>query len=259
MNRETRDIIHVLWDELADFDAGKPDAAVDHFMAALCRLMNAQNASWGGAMRVGSGSGDLLKGWRVPAFHKLPNPAISSRDLTKDIQRVWHSGEIDPSFLVGVRGAGKFRCWTLRQSMPKEWFKSGFYKSFYASRGICDCAYASFPLNLDAESFFSFHRMNPRRAFGSKEMKLLSYAMRGIKWFHRQIMLSHGLMAATSPVLPSERKVLNLLLTEAPEKEIAVRLGLTPATTHQYVAGIFRKFGVQSRSGLTSLWLGRNP
>jgi len=49
--------------------------------------------------------------------------------------------------------------------------------------------------------------------------------------------------------------VLNLLLTEAGEKQIAEQLGLAVSTTHSYITGIYRKFGVRGRAGLMSLWL----
>nr|WP_285230655.1 helix-turn-helix transcriptional regulator [Stenotrophomonas sp. ISL-67] len=54
---------------------------------------------------------------------------------------------------------------------------------------------------------------------------------------------------------PHEKRVLQLLLTEATEKQIAEKLGLAVSTTHSYVTLIFRKFGVRSRAGLMALWL----
>ncbi|WP_310629938.1 PAS domain S-box protein [Paraburkholderia sp.] len=63
----------------------------------------------------------------------------------------------------------------------------------------------------------------------------------------------------TAPLLamlaPHERRVVELLLTEATEKQIAERLGLAVSTTHSYITGIFRKYGVRGRAGLMSLWL----
>jgi PAS domain S-box-containing protein len=61
--------------------------------------------------------------------------------------------------------------------------------------------------------------------------------------------------ALLSVLAPYERKVLELLLTEATEKQIAERLGLAASTTHSYITGIFRKYGVRGRAGLMSLWL----
>jgi DNA-binding CsgD family transcriptional regulator len=72
-------------------------------------------------------------------------------------------------------------------------------------------------------------------------------------------MLHHGLLIAKAPLTPTERRLLNLLLTERVEKEIACDLDLTLATPHTYIAGLFRKFGVSGRAGLTALWLGNSP
>jgi DNA-binding CsgD family transcriptional regulator len=69
-------------------------------------------------------------------------------------------------------------------------------------------------------------------------------------------MLHHGLLIAKAPLTPVERRLLSLLLTERIEKEIAHELHLTLATTHTYITGLFRKFGVSGRAGLTALWLG---
>lgn len=60
---------------------------------------------------------------------------------------------------------------------------------------------------------------------------------------------------APTPLSPQERRVLELLLTDAAEREIALRMGLAESTLHSYVASIFRKFGVRGRKGLMSLWL----
>ncbi|MFL9883354.1 PAS domain S-box protein [Paraburkholderia agricolaris] len=64
-----------------------------------------------------------------------------------------------------------------------------------------------------------------------------------------------GPSALLSILAPYERKVVELLLTEATEKQIAERLGLAASTTHSYITGIFRKYGVRGRAGLMSLWL----
>lgn len=67
----------------------------------------------------------------------------------------------------------------------------------------------------------------------------------------------HGLLNAARPLSPRERDVLRLLLTGASEREIARSRGVTPATTHQYVAAVLRNFGAHSRAELMSQWLRR--
>ena len=56
-----------------------------------------------------------------------------------------------------------------------------------------------------------------------------------------------------------QRRVLALLLTDKPEKEIAHDLSLTPGSAHQYVVEIYRKFRVNSRAGLMALWITGAP
>ncbi|MGY0556432.1 MULTISPECIES: PAS domain S-box protein [unclassified Lysobacter] len=60
---------------------------------------------------------------------------------------------------------------------------------------------------------------------------------------------------AVAGLAPHEQKVLELLLSDATEKQIAEKLGLALSTTHSYITGIFRKLGVRGRAGLMSLWL----
>lgn len=81
-------------------------------------------------------------------------------------------------------------------------------------------------------------------------------ALRGVKWFHRQLMLSYGLLVADSPITASERRVVKGLLSGKSELEIAEKLGWTKATTHGYVTQVYRKFNVRGRPEFAALWLG---
>ncbi|HEX9047486.1 MAG TPA: LuxR C-terminal-related transcriptional regulator, partial [Verrucomicrobiae bacterium] len=87
------------------------------------------------------------------------------------------------------------------------------------------------------------------------DQELAGFVLRGLKWFQRQLMLYHGLLAAEKPFTPAERKVVSLLLTHKSEKEIAAALGQSFHTTHQHVTKIFRGFGVNGRAAFMALWL----
>ena len=101
--------------------------------------------------------------------------------------------------------------------------------------------------------------MAQRGAFSDQDTALVARVLRGLKWFHRRLMLEHHLLVASTPLSPAERRTLSELLTSAPEKEIAARLGLSANTVHQYAKAIYRKYGVKGRTGLVSLWLNRMP
>lgn len=247
--------LYRLWDDLSDFQAAQPDRACVHLMAQLCHLVEAWNATWAGAIRFDGSNAkeDPLQGWRVGAVQALhpvgPHP---DEQHFKEILEVWDRREIDPSFLLPMRAVGTFRTYSFRRELPPEWFESAFYRRHYGSVGTHDAVFVAFPLNADCESHFGFYS---RQTFTDAQIAQLARALRGIKWFHRHLMLGHGLLMASSPLTPTERRVLHLLLTKASEKEIARRVEIAVSTTHQHVTSIFRKFGVRSRVELLGLWL----
>jgi DNA-binding CsgD family transcriptional regulator len=256
MGNTKNESIHCLWDELSDFELSQSEAAASHLMTRLAELGAVWNVTWAGATRMSDHpEGDPLQGWRVSAMKSLqPVPSRTDDDHFKDILRIWDRREIDPSFLLPLRDVGTFRTYSFRRELPAEWFETPFYHHHYGAVGIYDAVFVAFPLNQDCESHFGFYSRNP---LTDETIALFTYALRGIKWFHRHLMLSHGLLMAASPLTPTECKVLQLLLTDASEKRIAERIGLADSTTHQHVVTIFRKFGVRSRAGLMSLWLNR--
>ncbi len=255
LDPDTLQHIHCLWDELSDFDVSRTDIALRHLQTRLCRMVDAWNSTWGGAIRVDPrpGGGDPLQGWRVAVTRVLhPFEAPDDDGPFEELQSRWNDREMDPSFLQPMRNVGEFRTYGHRRDMPPEWFDGPVYRAFSARYGTVDSLWVGFPINADAESHFGFYSRN---VFTGRDYALLAYALRGIKWFHRQVMLTCGPLVARSALTPTERKVLALLLTEATEKQIAARLGLAVSTTHQHVVAVFRKFGVRSRAALMTLWL----
>lgn len=243
-----------LWDELTDFRITQPDQAAAHLMASLCEQVGAWNATWAGAICfAGDADHDPLKGWRVGAVQAL-RPVAPHPDARhfEEILEIWDKREIDPSFLLPMKGVGHFRSYSLRRELEPGWFEGPFYRMHYGSVGTHDAVFVAFPLNQHCESHFGFYSSS---TFTDEHIDLLCYVLRGIKWFHRQLMMSRGLLMASAPLTTTERKVLHLLLTKASEKEIAHAMTMATSTAHQHVTAIFRKFGVSSRAGLMSLWL----
>lgn len=247
--------VHQLWDELADFGMSQTEAAMLHFMHVMCELLNARNATWGGAVRIDDDApSDPLGGWRVAAMSILhPMPRGRDEAMFREILRQWDRRQVDPSFLLPMRAIGEFRTYVFRRDLPASWFESDFYRNHYESVGTMDAVFVAFPLGADAESHFAFYADH---CFEERDVALAAFAARGIKWFHRLLMLSRGLLVANAPLTATERKVLHWLLTEASEKRIADQIGVAASTVHQHVGAIFGKFGVRSRAGLMSLWLG---
>jgi len=251
------EVIARVWDDLADFDAARTAEACRHLMATLAGLVAAGNVGWIGAMRTAENAADPLSGWRIGSVSYLRDEPMNVSAVA-ELKTKWARREVDPLSLYSLRGAGRdFRAFTVRQTMPPEWFDAPYYKLFYEARGVHDALMVLFPLNQDAESVFVLHAGAERGVFQPEEVALVARVLRGVKWFHRRLMLGQGLLVASAPLTPAERKVLAELLTEAAEKEVARRLDLAPSTVHQYAVSLYRKFGVKGRAGLMSLWLNR--
>lgn len=249
--------IHLLWDDLADFDASRADEAMHYLMEGLCGLVEAQNAVWVGAVRlVGNFPGDPVQGWRPRSVrHMLATPAI--HDAVREQTEKLESGNVDETTLRNVAGAGTFRVNRLVDLVSPEWFESGYCRDYYRGMGIVDAIWAGIPINEDTEAYFGINRHAGYPPFTVEERDTVAYTLRGLKWFLRQQMLSHGLLVASSPLTPVERQILLGLLTGLSEKEIAAAQNQSRHTTHGYITTLYRKFGVNNRAALTALWLGK--
>lgn len=253
-------LIHTLWDSLADFDAAQVDVALNHLLESLCTLVNAQNADWIGVVRLTDAvRDDPAGGWRPPVVHFLRQNEVLANMVGEQRSRLEKQRTINEVAARIVAQSGRFRARRLCDVVEPEWFESEFYHSYYRASGYEDAVYIAFPVNEDAESYFGVFRAIGQPRFTSEERDRLAYALRGIKWFHRQLLLSHGLLIASKPMTPAERRVLQALLGGLSEKEIAADLGQSYHTVHEYVTALYRKFGVNNRPALMALWLGRTP
>jgi DNA-binding CsgD family transcriptional regulator len=257
MDAGTAERIHALWDELADFDAARIDDALDHLLSSLCKLVDAQNANWIGAVRMTDIlPGDPVHGWRPRTIRYL-RPSQPLDDNAREQARKLEQGSVDETTIRNVALAGTFRVNRLCDLVPPAWFDSAYYRMHYYGLGHGDAIWAGFPVNEDGEAYFGIFRDTAHPRFTEADRDIVAYALRGLKWFHRQQLLGHGLMVASSPLTPAERSVLQGLLTGQSEKQIATALGRSYHTTHDCVTSIFRKFNVNNRAALMALWLGK--
>jgi DNA-binding CsgD family transcriptional regulator len=244
-----------MWDELAAFEAARSEDALMHLLGFVAEKLGAENAYWMGAVRMSDNEKDPLRGWRpriIRYLWPLPNDAKFTQGRIKSIAR----GKVDEATVAQARLAGTFRACRLKDLVSADWFKGDTYQG-YLGRGVHDSLTVGVPVNAMAEGYYGFLRMHEGEPFTDAQRDLAFYAMRGLTWFHRQVLLAHGIVAAGSPLSPMERRVLALLLTDQSEKLIAANLGVTPSTAHTYIRGVLRKLGVSGRTGLTALWLGR--
>jgi len=257
--------VYALWDALSDFDVADANQALDFLFRRLCVWLKAENAFWIGAVRIMRGASarrDPMSGWRAGALQVL-DPAFSAERVRKRGMRALRSATTtDPGDTSRALAAqsGQFRTYTLMSGELVDlsaFQRTEHYDVNYRQRGLSDRLWVVFPVNADAEAYYCFDKYGKRRRFRGQDVTLAAHALRGIKWFHRQQLLMHGLGVTESPLAPAERRILRWLMTDLDESGIAKRMGLTPGSVHQYITSLYRKFGVRSRSALISLWLGR--
>jgi DNA-binding CsgD family transcriptional regulator len=250
--------VYTLWDELADFPVTQTDAALTHMMKTVCGWLRADDAVWIGGVRMAHGAAarrDPMHGWRGRAIRRL----VATPPVLAMSQQAMRGQDADPGMTTRAitAQAGAFRVQRLRDGFLDfaAFRRTAHYRAYYEARRISDSVWAAFPVNGDAESYFLFDHISSKCRFSRADAALLAHALRGIKWFHRQLLLSHNLLLAQVPLSPTQRRMLFILLSDQTEKQIAAQLGFTPGTTHQYAVELYRKFGVKGRAGLMALWL----
>ncbi|HEY9034987.1 MAG TPA: LuxR C-terminal-related transcriptional regulator, partial [Pseudomonadales bacterium] len=167
-----------------------------------------------------------------------------------------NDGDVPESVVNHARQAGAFRSVLLQDHVSPAFYRSEHFEALYTRRGYSDSLFVVAPVNDDVEAYYCFYRGLEDSPFNDQDRQTAAFALRGLKWFQRQVMLDHGLLVAEQPLSPVERRILRYLLTDQSEQQIAEHMGQSPATTHKYVTTLYRKFNVSGRAGLAALWLG---
>lgn len=257
MTKAQQDSVHRLWDSLADFPVSETDEALSHLMDGIAEMIGAGNAYWLGYIRLHSvDPADPLKGLR-PCANRYLRPAPIHDEAYRAQMGKWNRQQVNEGYVRAARDVGQFRSFRLRKVMRPGYFEEEFYQTFHASRGFHDQCIVFFPVNEDYESMFNFQRVGVKKDFTAGEEAIAVYALRGLRWFHRQVALNYGLLIAEAPLSPAQRLIARLLLTERSEKQIAEETGMTAGMAHKRITEIYRKFGVNSRAGLMAVWLGQ--
>ena len=250
---DRREQVHALWDALAEFDAAQMDTALECLMRGLCTLVDAQNAGWIGAVRLVDPGNEPASGWRpaiVRFLHPFQRPLDAARAQTLRMDRRFLEAAVGM-----VARSARFRACRLCEIVSPGSLPPNFQRA--CETGCDDDAICvAFPLNADAQSCLGVFRGHGCPAFTPQERDLVAYALRGIKWFHRELLLSRGLLVAGSPLTEIERRALQGLLSGQMEEQIAADIGESHRTARDHVTAVYRKFAVKNRPALMALWLG---
>lgn len=256
-----QDAVIQLWHELMEFPASSPQEALEHCLRALAQYIGAVNATWVGAAREKDWERrnpfDPLLGWR-PHICLTLHPTDAWQRAHEVAMDAVRNNYMDPQTVALASQFGQNRCYLREEVVSnRDWKRDRIHREVLAPLGIGHRLIGASATAPGAESYLIFDREGGGRGFSARERDLLAFFLRGSSLLHRELLQMHGLLNASRPLSPRERDVLRLLLTGAAEREIAGALGLTPATTHQYVVALLRNFGAHSRAELMAQWLRR--
>lgn len=248
------------WDELESFPIEEASDANLFLMEMLSQWLRADYAYWCGLVRVADGAmatKDPLGGWRMRVNEPYRLPEVYRENQAEITENQDLAETVGTASIAIMKEAGTFRTRCLRELVDlSEYEQTAHFQRFQMPYGLSDRIYVVTPLNDDSESCYCFELAGSDRSFTDEEAHLVGTALRSVRWFQRRLFLGHGLLVSDQTLSAIERSIVLLLLTDKSEKEIAVEIGKAKSTTHNYITGIYRKFGVNNRAGLMSIWLG---
>lgn len=162
----------------------------------------------------------------------------------------------DPIFanLGHARGRIVTRC---RHELVDDtaWYRSLSFNDYRRAVGVDHCIYTLCKLRQSQTySLIGLHRAIGDIAFSAREARLLHLFHEELGRLVGKVLVCDSQAEQLSPRL---RQTLDCLLSGDGEKQVAIRLGLSVPTVHQYVTALYRKFGVSSRGELLAKFIRR--
>jgi len=213
---------------------------VPHFLAGLARITRAQ-------------IGILFKALLAPGVAPVPEEVYDVGWATEsDRKRVYefvlgNPIERDPMCTAAMNAPGGTVTLTRTDVIgARAWEDSEVRNDVHRPAGVGDSLMSVTRLPAGHARVLVLKRAFGEKSFGETERALLDVAHAECA----ELLDSPQTAKLGASWTPRERETLELLLTGAPEKSIAVTLGLSPHTVHEYVKRIYRRVGVASRAEL---------
>ncbi len=222
-------------------------------LQGLCGLLGAQVGIAGtmrhfGESREPEGIGSLRLGWETPEHERAWLEYVDSVPVQRTPEYPLLSRAVE-SMVTRARD----QLWD-----RGVWYRSRAFNEFHRAAGVDDYIISiRRQTRAGVQHSLWVHRAVGDRPFTRREWWLLRYV-------HEQVgaMVGGALAAVGEPSVSDltrrQRQVLDGLLDGDSEKQIAYVLGVSPATVHEHVMAVYRRFGVSSRGELLAWFVGRS-
>lgn len=242
LTTEEAEAIIILLGEVAVTPGGL-EAQKNKLMSSLATLLEADSWAWAVAYQfkpkeVPLNSGFITGGFSPEEFAKYqealehPDTAILNAGLTEEFAR---KGTHLTRLREQVDAAGYFE----KSAVHPIWMAAGVEQVIQSVR----------PRRDGAISHLGFYRRPGRQPFTAREARIAHIILSEVSWLH-EAPTGSELGPAVVSLTPRLRMTLNLLLEGQSRAQIAMHLGLSPATLAGYVKEVFRQFHVHSQPEL---------
>jgi len=156
-------------------------------------------------------------------------------------------------------GCGSVTVWRGEVVDDREFHDSTWFQGVFEPHGIYDGLISvRFDPRPQHMMFISCNRMRHDPPYTPRQRTMLRLIHDAIMPFvgKRLALEDHASMKGLTP---RRREALEWLLDGLPEKDIAQRMDISPATAHQYIGELYRHFGVNSRPELMAYFIHRRP
>ena len=138
-----------------------------------------------------------------------------------------------------------------------DWRRSESFQRYHRPMDMEPGVLSMCPLRIQGNRYQ--HTLTVRRCVGERPFTLRD--VRLLNYLHQELAPLIGPRLATadepspSELSPRLQQTLEGLLTGLSEKQLAERLGISPATLHEYVTKLYRRFAVNGRNELMARWI----
>ncbi len=246
-----------MWVEIGQSSHVDIDPACQRAAEGLTSLLDASHVLMVVHRRIAP-EASPLGGFR-PVFSRYLGPDGERR---RRITLEWIESEPnldqDPVLRRLAAGAGKMRTVRHRADIdPKRW-ENAPTRRLLERLGLEDRTNVVVPLGPDVEVSFCIDRPTGAPIFDGADNKVMLAAVEGLRPLAASFVRSHGLMPGQRNLDSRERRVVELLLSEADDDEIADSLGVSRERATNECDEVYRKLGVNDRVELMSMWLKGN-
>ena len=152
---------------------------------------------------------------------------------------------------------GRVITFTRREAVADaDWFNSEHYKQLRQPLGIGPTLYIKIVAqSIARETLVMLNRLAGEEAFTERDAYLTDLCLSEMAWPFTPEM--NYVDPAIEKLQPRLKKVMKLLLEGDSEKQVALKLKLSPHTVHEYVKDLYGERGVSSRGELLAQWVGK--